>query len=113
MCVTAALPFAAPLPAAETPEVYLIHVQSHNAMIVRNPSGQTMIVDGGMPNDRDLGRVTSAAQALGIEEFDVYLITHYDVDHLGNVPAIYERYPAKLLVDHGPLLPNPKLASIN
>lgn len=112
-CVAAALPFAALLPAAGTLDIYVIDVEGGKAMIVRNPSGQTMIVDGGMPNDRDLGRVTSAAEALGIKQFDVYLITHYDVDHVGNVPAIYERYPAKLLVDHGPLLPNPKLAAIN
>jgi beta-lactamase superfamily II metal-dependent hydrolase len=72
-----------------------------------------MMVDGGMPNERDLGRVTTAAKALGIEQFDVYLITHYDVDHVGNVPAIYGRFPAKLLVDHGPLLPNPKMGLIN
>jgi hypothetical protein len=44
---------------------------------------------------------------VGIKQFDVMLITHYDVDHVGNIPSIFAQFPAKLLVDHGPLLPNP------
>lgn len=108
-----ALLLAAPLAASDTLDLYVIDVEGGKAMIVRGPSGRTMIVDGGMPNARDLARVSAAADALGIKQFDVHLITHYDVDHVGNVPAIYGKYPAKLLVDHGPLLPNPKMASIN
>lgn len=104
---------AALLPAADTLDIYVIDVEGGKAMIVRNPSGQTMLFDGGMPNARDLGRVTATAESLGIKQFDVHLITHYDVDHVGNVPAIYEKFPAMLLIDHGPLLPNPKMATIN
>jgi competence protein ComEC len=111
--VLALLASAALLPGADTLDIYVIDVEGGKAMIARSPSGQTMMVDGGMPNERDLGRVASAAKALGIRQFDVHLITHYDVDHVGNVPAIYAQFPAKLLVDHGPLLPNPKLAPIN
>jgi competence protein ComEC len=111
--VALALMSAALLFAADTLDIYVVDVEGGKAMIVRNPSGQTMIVDGGMPNARDLGRVSASADSLGIKQFDVHLITHYDVDHVGNVPAIFGKYPAKLLVDHGALLPNPKLASIN
>ncbi len=113
ICLALALPLAATLPAADTLEIYVIDVEGGKAMIVRNPSGQTMMIDGGMGNDRDLGRVVAVANELGIKQFDVFLITHYDVDHVANVPAIYGKFPARLLVDHGPLLPNPKLAPIN
>ncbi len=113
MVLAVAVAFATPLPAKDTLDVYVIDVEGGKAMIVQSPSGQTMIIDGGMPNDRDLHRVSAAAEALGIKQFDVHLITHYDVDHVGNVPSIYGQFPAKLMVDHGPLLPNPKLASIN
>jgi len=99
--------------AAGTLDIYVIDVEGGKAMIVQNPSGQSMMIDGGMGNARDLGRVVAVADELGIKQFDVFLITHYDVDHVGNVPSIYAKYPAKLLVDHGPLLPNPKLAPIN
>jgi len=104
---------AALLPAADTLDIYVLDVEGGKAVIARAPSGQTMLIDGGMPNARDLSRVAAAADALKIQQFDVHLITHYDVDHVGNVPAIYEKYPAKLLVDHGPLLPNPAMAGIN
>jgi len=101
--------------AADTLDIWVVDVEGGKAMIVKTPSGQTMMIDGGMPgiNDRDLNRVAAAAEAAGIKQFDVYLVTHYDVDHVGNVPNIYNRFPAKLLVDHGPLLPNPKLAPVN
>lgn len=101
--------------AADTLDIWVVDVEGGKAMIVRSPSGQTMMIDGGMPglNDRDLNRVAAAAEAAGVKRFDVYLVTHYDVDHVGNVPNIYNRFPAKLLVDHGPLLPNPKLGAGN
>jgi competence protein ComEC len=101
------------LPAADTLDIYVIDVEGGKATIIRNPSGQTLLIDGGMPNDRDLGRVAAVAKTLGVTQFDVHLITHYDVDHVGNVPRIYAQLPAKLLVDHGPLLPNPTMAMGN
>ena len=126
LCLMLFLPLAAVLSAADTLDIYIIDVEGGKAMIVQNPSGQSMLIDGGMPPrpprpgrpsrgdpERDLKRVAAAADALGIKEFDVTLITHYDIDHVGNIPLIAERYPLGLLVDHGPLLPNPKLGSSN
>jgi competence protein ComEC len=74
-----------------------------------------MLLDAGMPtqDSRDLNRVLAAAKAVGIKEFDVVLTTHYDVDHAGNIPAVAGQIPAKLFVDHGPVVDNPKMAPIN
>jgi len=104
-----------PLTAADTLDFWVVDVEGGKAIIVKNPSGQTMLIDGGMPgiNDRDLKRVEAAAQDAGIKRFDIGLVTHYDVDHVGNIPSIDSKLPIALLVDHGPLLPNPKLARIN
>jgi beta-lactamase superfamily II metal-dependent hydrolase len=125
LCLLLALGCAVAVQAADTLDIWVIDVEGGKALIIKNPSGQAMMIDGGMPDmparagappqqkDRDLNRVAAAAAEAGVKEFDVYLITHYDVDHVGNVPAIYNRFPAKLLVDHGPLLPNPKLAQVN
>lgn len=63
--------------------------------------------------DRDLNRVVAAAKLAGVTAFDVYLVTHYDIDHSGNVPGIAVRFPAKLFVDHGAWLDNPKLGAMN
>lgn len=115
VCFVLALLSAAALPAAATLDFYVIDVEGGKAMIVTNPSGQAMLIDGGMPGigGRDLKRVEAAAQAAGVKKFDVALVTHYDVDHVGNIPAIDASLPITLLVDHGPLLPNPKMGRIN
>ncbi len=154
---------------SDTLDIWVIDVEGGKAVIVKNPSGQTMMIDGGMPDmpgrggapgqagrggapepargggeaatppqgggagtaqqagapaapprppmqvekDRDLNRVAAAAKLAGVSAFDVYLVTHYDVDHSGNVPNIAGRFPAKLFVDHGPWLDNPKLGAMN
>ncbi len=125
LCLLVAVAFVPVVRAASTLDIWVIDVEGGKAVIARSPSGQTMMIDGGVPTmpgragappqekDRDLNRVTAAAADAGIKQFDVYLITHYDVDHVGNVPNIYGKFPAKLLIDHGPLLPNPKLAAGN
>ncbi len=152
---------------SDTLDIWVIDVEGGKAVIARNPSGQVMMIDGGMPDmagrggapgrgaggaptapqggaaamppqgggavappqggapaapprppmqvekDRDLNRVVAAAKLAGVSAFDVYFVTHYDVDHSGNVPNIAGRFPTKLFVDHGPWLDNPKLGAMN
>ena len=106
-------------PAGGTPQstldIYVVDVEGGKAVIVTTPSGQSMLLDAGMPTPdrRDVNRVLAAAKAAGIKEFDYILTTHYDVDHAGNIPAIAGHIPAKAFVDHGPIVDNPKLAPIN
>jgi beta-lactamase superfamily II metal-dependent hydrolase len=103
------------LRAADTLDIYVVDVEGGKAVIVVTPSGQSMLLDGGMPtqDSRDVNRVLAAAKAAGITSFDVILTTHYDVDHAGNIPAIAGKIPAKLFIDHGPIVDNPKMAGIN
>jgi hypothetical protein len=62
VCFVLALLSAAALPAAATLDFYVIDVEGGKAMIVTNPSGQAMLIDGGMPGigGRDLKRVEAA-----------------------------------------------------
>ena len=149
-CLLLALPLVGMLSAADTLDIYYIDVEGGKALIVQNPSGQAMLIDGGMAGftmpagmrnrapqrrgpaaegrgpapqaqrrrpamdpDRDVNRVSAAAKAAGVTKFDVTLVTHYDIDHVGNIPNIAKRFPLGLLVDHGPLLPNPNFNPIN
>jgi competence protein ComEC len=157
---------------SDTLDIWVIDVEGGKAVIAKNPSGQVMMIDGGMPDmpgrgggrpggapggapqagapagapqggapgaapqagapgaapqggapaapprppaekDRDLNRVLAAAKLAGVSAFDVYLVTHYDVDHSGNVPGVAEKIPTKLFVDHGPWLENPTLGAMN
>jgi beta-lactamase superfamily II metal-dependent hydrolase len=92
------------LPAARDLEVYVIDTEGGKAMLVVSPSGQSMLVDAGFPgyNGRDADRIAEAARAAGVRQFDYLVVTHYDLDHVANVPEAVSRIPARVFVDHGP-----------
>jgi beta-lactamase superfamily II metal-dependent hydrolase len=106
LCCTLPLLLASLLPAANTLEIYIIDTEGGKGIIVAPPGGETMLVDAGYPtaDDRDTNRIVSAAQALGIKEFDYLVATHYDADHSGNVPKLITRIPARTFVDHGEII---------
>jgi hypothetical protein len=41
------------------------------------------------------------AKAVGVKRIDFMVVTHYDGDHVGNVPALVERMPVVTFVEHG------------
>jgi competence protein ComEC len=91
------------LPASKTLDMYVVDTEGGKALLLISPSGQTMLVDAGFPgfNDRDAIRIEEAAKAAGVTRFDFLVVTHYDGDHVNNVPATVARIPAVTFVDHG------------
>ncbi len=91
-------------PADGTLEMYAVDTEGGKALLLVSPSGQSMLIDGGFPgfNDRDAIRVEEAARAAGIKQLDLLVVTHYDMDHVNNVPAIAARLPVAHFIDHGP-----------
>jgi beta-lactamase superfamily II metal-dependent hydrolase len=87
--------------------IYVIDTEGGKSMIVVTPDGEKMLVDGGNPSrdDRDTKRIVAAARALGIKQFDYMLATHYDSDHVGNIPRIDSLIPTKVFIDHGEPIP--------
>src|SRR5512136_414494 len=96
--------FSSILPAAKNLDIYVIDTEGGKAMLLVSPSGQSLLVDAGFPgyNDRDAIRIEEAAKAAGIKKFDFLVVTHYDLDHVNNVPATVSRVPAETFMDHGP-----------
>lgn len=82
---------------------YVIDTEGGKAMLVIGPSGRSMLVDAGFPGfqDRDAMRIEQLAKTNGIERLDYLVVTHYDMDHLDNVPAVVSRIPVETFVDHG------------
>lgn len=118
LCFAFLFPLAAALAATDTLDIYVLDVEGGKSVIIVTPAGQSVLIDAGMPPFRggentSLIRVLKQAKELNINEFDVIETTHYDVDHAGNIPALSAQIPGKLYVDHGPLVNNPKMASIN
>ena len=72
-------------------------------MIV-DPHGSSLLVDTGWPgfDNRDAGRIVSAAHAAGVKKLDYVLITHYHLDHVGGVVQLAQQIHIGAFVDHGP-----------
>lgn len=89
--------------AGETLDIYVIDTEGGKALLLVAPSGQSMLVDAGFPgfNDRDAVRIEEAAKAAGVSRFDFLVVTHYDLDHVNNVPATVDRIPTRVFMDHG------------
>ncbi len=90
-------------PAAGDLDMYVIDTEGGKALLLVSPSGQSMLIDTGFPgnNDRDTNRIEEAAKAAGVKQFDFLVVTHYDLDHVNNVPSTVARIPAVTFVDHG------------
>jgi beta-lactamase superfamily II metal-dependent hydrolase len=90
---------------AKTLEVYDIDVEGGKSVLMVAPSGESMLFDMGWPgnNGRDVERIVAAAKAAGITQIDYLVSSHYDIDHLGDVPLLVSRFPVRHVVDHGPM----------
>jgi len=91
--------------AAQTLDVYVLDVEGGKSVLLVSPSGESMLFDAGWPgyNGRDVDRILAATQAAGVKQIDYLVISHYDIDHLGDVPLLASKIPIKHFVDHGPL----------
>jgi beta-lactamase superfamily II metal-dependent hydrolase len=95
--------FVSALTAAKTLDMYVVDVEGGKALLLVSPSGQSMLIDAGNPgnNDRDAARIVEACQAAGVKQIDYMVVSHYDGDHVANVPALMQRISAVTFVDHG------------
>jgi beta-lactamase superfamily II metal-dependent hydrolase len=93
------------LAAAKTLDMYVIDLEGSKSSLLVSPSGQTMLIDAGIPaseqNGRDAARILEACKAAGVKKIDYMVTTHYDGDHVGGVPAIAAKMPVGTFVDHG------------
>ena len=103
------------LPAADRLDVYVVDVEGAKSMLVVTPSGQSMLVDAGwgglndekyvmiQPNDRDADRIVEVVKLAKVKQIDYFVVTHYDTDHVGNVPRAVAKLPVPVLnfIDHG------------
>lgn len=83
--------------------VYFIDVEGGQSTLFISPSGQSLLVDTGWPdnNFRDADRIVAVAKQAGLDHLDFVLITHFHDDHVGGVPQLTERIPVTTFLDHG------------
>ena len=112
-CLLALL--AASLTAAPNLEIYVIDVEGGKSVLLVSPSGQSMLFDAGWPasNNRlaSTERIVEAVEAAGLRRIDFLVISHFDTDHLGDVPLLAAKVPIEHIFDHGEYLTtNPQAA---
>ncbi|MDX2020247.1 MAG: MBL fold metallo-hydrolase [Deltaproteobacteria bacterium] len=94
---------AKPMTATAAPlTIYWVDVEGGAATVIVTPGGEVLLADTGFPGPRDGERVLSVLKnEAHAKAIDYLLVTHYHLDHVGNVPYLAERFPIKSFVDHG------------
>jgi competence protein ComEC len=90
----------------------MLDVGQGDALLLRGPSGQTMLIDGGgeiegRPTGYDVGarRVVPALRRLGVRRIDVVMLSHPHEDHVGGLLAVLQNFSVGVVLDAG--LPHP------
>jgi outer membrane protein TolC len=96
--------------AAKNLEIYIIDVEGGKSVLFVSPSGESMLFDAGWPagNGRasSTERIVEAARAAMLKQIDYLVVSHFDVDHMGDVPELVAKFPVRHLLDHG-MIPTP------
>jgi beta-lactamase superfamily II metal-dependent hydrolase len=99
------------LSAAQTLDFYTIDVEGGKSVLIVSPSGESMLFDAGWPKlpDREasVDRIVETVKAAGLKQIDFLVISHFDTDHLGDVPQLVSKIPVRHIYDHGDFQPAP------
>jgi len=68
------------------PTVTFVDVGQGDAVLLRDPSGQTALIDGG----RDPAILGAALDRYGIDRLDLLVVTHGDADHIGGLRRVFD-----------------------
>jgi competence protein ComEC len=77
-------------------ELHFINVGQGDAVLIRSPTGQNVLIDGGRADDE----ARAYLQALGVETLDLVIATHADADHIGGLEEVVRTYHPRLFMDN-------------
>jgi competence protein ComEC len=88
-------------------DIYVIDVEGGKSVLFVSPSGQSLLFDAGWPTASN-DRILDAVHAAGLKRIDSLVISHFDIDHAGDVTQLAARIPIGHIFDHGetPVLNN-------
>jgi len=99
--------FVGALPGAKTLDIYTIDVEGGKSVLIVSPSGESMLVDAGWPaapgREASVDRIVETVRGAGLKQIDHLVISHFDGDHLGDVPQLASKIPIRHIYDHGEL----------
>ncbi len=93
--------------------LHFLDVGQGDAAAIRTPSGRWILVDAG-PAGRgaDAGRrvVVPFLERQGARALSLAVVSHAHADHLGGLPAVLSRVPARLVLEPAAAVPDPVYA---
>ena len=82
--------------------VYWVDVEGGAATLLVTPAGESILIDTGLPGDRDPVRINQLAREVaGLERIDHLVITHFDLDHFGGAADLSKLIPIGTVYDNG------------
>jgi competence protein ComEC len=77
-------------------QISVLDVGQGDALYIRTPDGADLLIDGG-PND-SVGRALGQAMPAYDRAIDVVMATHSDLDHIGGLISLVDRYDIGLFI---------------
>ncbi|MEO1995141.1 MAG: MBL fold metallo-hydrolase, partial [Planctomycetaceae bacterium] len=85
-------------------DIYFIDVEGGAATLFVTPSGESLLIDSGYPdnNGRDRDRILKVARSVaGLKQIDHAAVTHWHLDHYGNHAALSTQIKIQNFWDRG------------
>ena len=78
-------------------ELHFIDVGQGDSILIRSPSGQNVLIDGGRRDDDALEYLRS----VGITSLELVIASHADADHIGGLEEVVRAYEPSFFMDNG------------
>ncbi|HRH31172.1 MAG TPA: ComEC/Rec2 family competence protein [Candidatus Paceibacterota bacterium] len=85
---------------SELLQVSFLDVGQGDAIYIKAPNGNDMLIDGGKTS-ASLSKKLKTAMSSGDTSIDVILETHPDADHIGGLPMLIENYSVGQFIEPG------------
>lgn len=83
-------------------DIYWCDVEGGAATLIVTPAGESILIDTGMPGERDPARIKKlVTETAGLEKIDILVVTHFDIDHFGGTADLSRLIPIGKVYDPG------------
>ncbi|RDW20856.1 competence protein [Oceanobacillus arenosus] len=93
------MPFQLHSDAQAEMQVHFIDVGQGDSILIQTPSNKTILIDGGSPKEGK--KVVAYLNNLGINQIDLLIATHPDVDHIGGLKEVMKKMKVIQILDSG------------